>query len=95
MHVDYIGMVNILLGEMVQPELFQRHVDADHLAAAAWPLLADEVRRRAIIRRLSDLRALLGTPGAVDRAATALLDLLPDALPGPSPGWKQAGARAQ
>jgi lipid-A-disaccharide synthase len=92
MHVDYIGMVNILLGEMVQPELFQQHVDADHLAAAAWPLLSDEVRRRAIVRRLGDLRAILGAPGAIDRAADALLDLLPEATPGPSPGWERARA---
>jgi lipid-A-disaccharide synthase len=94
MHVDYIGMVNILLGEMVQPELFQKHVDADHLAAATWPLLADEVRRRAILRRLGELRDILGAPGAIDRAADALLELLPGAMPGTVPGWRQVGSRS-
>ena len=77
MHVDYIGMVNILLGEMVQPELFQKGVDPEHLADAAWALLTDEVRRRTIIRRLTEIREVLGAPGAIARAATALIELLP------------------
>jgi lipid-A-disaccharide synthase len=78
MCVDYIGMANILLGEMVQPELFQKHVDAEHLCEAAWSLLTDEVRRRAVVRRLSELRAILGGPGAVARAAAAVIELLPE-----------------
>lgn len=94
MHVDYIGMVNILLGEMVQPELFQTHVDAAHLADAAWTLLTDDVRRRAIIRRLNEIRTILGAPGAVERAAGALIELLPHAAPTPIPTWAQAHAGA-
>jgi lipid-A-disaccharide synthase len=77
MRVDYIGMANILLGDMVQPELFQKHVDAEHLAAAAWPLLTDDVRRRAVTKRLAELRELLGPPGVANRAAAAILELLP------------------
>ena len=91
MHVDYIGMVNILLGEMVQPELFQKDVDAEHLADAAWILLTDDVRRRAIIRRLAEIRAILGTPGAVARAADALVELLPLSA---RPAWEGIAARA-
>ena len=77
--VAYIGMPNILLGEMVQPEFFYRNVDAQHLAAEAWSLLHDEARRRAIRARLATLRDLLGPRGAFARGAQALLDLLPDA----------------
>jgi lipid-A-disaccharide synthase len=73
----FIGMVNILLGEMVQPEFFQHDVDAEHLAAAAWSLLSDDIRRRTIQRKLAELPALLGTPGAFDRAACAVLAALP------------------
>jgi lipid-A-disaccharide synthase len=79
MCVDYIGMANILLGDMVQPELFQKHVDAEHLAAAAWSLLTDEVRRRWVTNRLAEIRALLGPPGVADRAAAAVVGLLPQA----------------
>jgi lipid-A-disaccharide synthase len=73
----FIGMVNILLGEMVQPEFFQRHVDAEHLAAEAWSLLTDERRRQSIAHRLARLPEVLGPRGAFDRAARAVLELLP------------------
>ena len=56
MQVRYIGMVNILLDEMVQPEFFNRDVDAAHLAAETWSLLTDESRRRRIQSRLAELR---------------------------------------
>jgi len=77
--VDFIGMPNILLGEMVQPEFFQKHVDAQHLADEAWSLLRDQNRRRAIESRLARIRDLLGPPGAFHRAAEAVVELLPDA----------------
>lgn len=74
--VPFIGLPNILLGEMVQPEFFQRDADAAHLAEAAWALLTDEPRREAIRRRLAPLRDMLGPPGASERAARAIVELL-------------------
>lgn len=82
--VDYIGMPNILLGDMVQPEFFYRDVDAAHLTAEAWSLLHDDTRRRAIQTRLATLRDLLGPPGAFTRAADSVLDLLPETHPVPA-----------
>jgi lipid-A-disaccharide synthase len=79
MNVDHIGMVNILLGEMVQPEFFNRNVDAEHIAEETWSLLSDDRRRQFIRRRLADLEAHLGPPGAPARAANAVLELLPSA----------------
>ena len=76
--VPFIGMPNILLGEMVQPEFFHKHVDAEHLAQEAWSLLTDQRRRRAIQSRLATLREHLGPPGVASRAAQAVLDLLPE-----------------
>ncbi len=75
MRVPYIGMVNILLGEMVQPEFFNENVDADHLADEAWSLLTDDARRRRIQQRLAALPKILGEHGVMDRAAHAVLDL--------------------
>ena len=77
MRVDFIGMPNILLGEMVQPEFFNKNVSADHLTEAAWSLLTDERRRRAIQSRLAAIRGLLGPPGVFARAARAVVELLP------------------
>jgi lipid-A-disaccharide synthase len=73
----FLGMVNILLGEGVQPELMQGDVNGARMAEEAWSLLTDETRRRAIQTRLATLPAILGAPGAFARATDALLDLLP------------------
>lgn len=73
----FLGMVNILLGERVQPELIQADVNAARMAEEAWSLLTDESRRHTIQRRLATLPSILGTPGAFARATDALLDLLP------------------
>lgn len=77
--VPFIGMPNILFGEMVQPEFIHENVDAEHLAAEAWSLLTDERRRRAIQSRLATLPEHLGPPGVASRAALAVVDLLPAA----------------
>ena len=76
-NVRFLGMVNILLDEAVQPELMQGAVTAERLAGEAWSLLTDEARRRAIQRRLAELPDRLGPPGAFARASEALLSLLP------------------
>ena len=76
-HARFIGIVNILFDEMVQPEFFQKHVDAQHLAEEAWSLLTDEPRRQRMVSRLASLPELLGPPGALDRAARAVLELVP------------------
>lgn len=81
MQVPFFSLPNILLGEMVQPEFFQREVDAPHLAAAAWSILSDEARRAAMCAKLARLPELLGPTGVLDRAADAVLDLLPDSSP--------------
>jgi len=76
-NAPFLGMVNILLAEGVQPELMQEDVTPERLAVEAWSLLTDETRRRAIQRRLAELPAVLGTPGAFNRVTDALIDLLP------------------
>jgi lipid-A-disaccharide synthase len=76
-NVRYVGMVNVLLDDAVQPELLQDDVSPDRLAAEAWSLLTDEPRRRAIQRRLAELPDRLGPPGAFARASDALLSLIP------------------
>jgi lipid-A-disaccharide synthase len=77
MHVPFIGMPNLLLGEMVQPELFHRHVTAERMADEMWALLSDTARNEAIRSRLACIRERLGPPGVFPRAAQAVVDLLP------------------
>ncbi len=77
-HARFLGMVNILLDDCVQPELVQRDVNPARLAAETWSLLTDETRRTAIQRRLAELPERLGPCGAFARASEALLSLLPE-----------------
>lgn len=76
MQVKFIGMVNILLDEAVQPEFFQKDVDALHLADEVWSLLTNETRRRHIQARLARLPEVLGPPGVMRRTACAVMELL-------------------
>ena len=76
MRVKFIGMVNILLDELVQPEFFQKNVDAVHLADEVWSLLTNETRRREIQTQLARLPEVLGPTGVMRRAALAVMELL-------------------
>ena len=75
MYVNYIGMVNILLGEMVQPEFFHWQIAPEQVANEMWSLMTDELRRNRIRTRLAELADIMGPPGAIDNAAAAVLDL--------------------
>jgi len=69
-------MVNVVAGRALVPELLQHRATPSRVAAALIELLRDEPRREAMKRELRAVRATLGPPGAVDRAASAVLDLL-------------------
>jgi lipid-A-disaccharide synthase len=76
MYVKYIGMVNILLHEMVQPEFFHYRIDANQIADEVWSLLTDETRRGRIRARLATLAEIMGPTGAMDKAAAAILEVV-------------------
>jgi lipid-A-disaccharide synthase len=67
--VEHVGMVNLIAGERLVPELIQSEVNAARLVAESETLLDDRVLRSAIIGKLAKLRERLGTPGAADRVA--------------------------
>jgi lipid A disaccharide synthetase len=66
----------VTLDELVQPEFFQKDVDAVHLADEAWSLLINETRRRQIQAQLARLPEVLGPTGVMSRAAHAVMELL-------------------
>ena len=74
--VQHIGMVNLLAGERLVPELIQNEANSARLVAESKTLLDDRVLRGAIIEKLAKLRARLGTPGAADRVAAIALGML-------------------
>lgn len=82
--VRHLAMPNLLIGETVYPELVQHQATADRLAHLVIQLWQDKNRLAGIRRALARVREVLGPPGAADRAARAILDLLrdkPSALP--------------
>jgi lipid-A-disaccharide synthase len=67
--VGHIGMVNLIAGERLMPELVQGEVNVDRMVAETRLLLDDAERRSAIAAKLTTLRERLGSPGAAERVA--------------------------
>jgi len=71
--VDWIGMPNIVLQRSVFPELIQDQATAERMVAAVHDVVS---RRGELTGALTSLRARLGEPGAVERAADLALGLV-------------------
>jgi lipid-A-disaccharide synthase len=74
--VDAIGMVNLIAGERIVPELVQDAFTADAVAREAISMLTDPARVAAVRAGLAKVRARLGGPGASGRAADAILKIV-------------------
>lgn len=74
--VDHIGMVNIIAGETVVPELIQSDVTADRIVRESRAILQDSELRRRITDKLAVVRQKLGSPGAADRVADIALSMM-------------------
>jgi len=73
--VHSYGMVNLVAGEPVVPELIQDAFTPESVARETVILLTDEPRAAGMRRALAGVRARLGAPGASARAAAAVLAL--------------------
>jgi lipid-A-disaccharide synthase len=71
--VDTYGMVNLIAGERIVPELIQDDLKPDVVAAEVLSILGDASRTATIREGLARVRARLGGPGASRRAAEAIL----------------------
>lgn len=73
--VPWIGLVNLLAGREVVPELIQQDATGQRLGAEAVRLLRDRGAYEKMKQALSDVRKSLGEPGASRRAAEAILQV--------------------
>lgn len=71
-----IGLPNIVAGEDVAPELLQRDLTPERLAATLAPWLDDPATREEQRLRLARVRATLGGAGASARAAEWLWEMM-------------------
>lgn len=73
--VDTFGMVNLIAGKKIVPELIQDDFTPDAVAREAVAMLTDPARRARIGEGLALVRQRLGGPGASRRAAEAILQV--------------------
>lgn len=71
-----IALVNVVAGRRLVPELVQHQATPRRVAAAVLALLRDLDGRERLAAGLKEVREKLGAPGAVDRAAAAVAELL-------------------
>jgi lipid-A-disaccharide synthase len=74
--VDHIGLVNIIAGKRVVPELIQGDATAETIAEETEKILSDSALADRIKKDLRDLRQRLGNPGAAERTAGLAYELL-------------------
>ena len=74
--VDTYAMVNLIAGERVVVELIQDACTPEAVTTEAVKLLTDHDYRARMTAALAEVRRRLGGPGASDRAADAVLDVV-------------------
>jgi lipid-A-disaccharide synthase len=84
------AMVNLIAGRRVVPELIQDDLTPERLSMETARLLDSPAERDRMRADLAEVRAKLGAPGAIDRAADIIAAML-TATPAP-PGQRPAAA---
>jgi len=76
------GMVNLIAGRRVAPELIQDDFTPANVALEIGRLLDSEAEREKMRRALTEVRAKLGSGGAIERAADIFSGMLEPVSPG-------------
>jgi lipid-A-disaccharide synthase len=75
-HVEHIGLVNLVAGKRIAPELLQRDATPARTVEEALRILKDPEVRRGMAESMVKVRQNLGEPGAVQRAARIVCSML-------------------
>jgi len=73
MQVQWIGLVNIIAGQLIVPELIQQHLTPERLSTEGLRLLADSHAAEDMRQSFRKVKESLGKPGASLRAAQIVL----------------------
>ncbi len=75
-HLDTFGMVNLVAGRRIVPELIQRDATGERIASEVRAILDDEERIRQMKADLEEVREKLRGPGGAERAARAVMRVI-------------------
>lgn len=76
--VDHIGLVNLVAGKEIAPELIQNEACAERIAEESLRILKNPALCGEMTESMEKVRLSLGAPGAVARAAQIVTSLLQD-----------------
>jgi lipid-A-disaccharide synthase len=74
--ITFFSLVNLLVGRRVVPELLQGGASAERMAAELEAVLVEGPARQAQLQGLREVRAALGEPGAPERVAAVVGEVL-------------------
>ncbi len=74
--IGWIGLVNIVAGRTLVPELIQKEARGERIAEETSRILENEPYRRGMIEGLAEVKRKLGTPGAAERVARIALEMI-------------------
>jgi lipid-A-disaccharide synthase len=74
--IPHIGLVNLVAGERVVPELIQDEVTPERLAAEASTILDRREVREEMVQKLEEVRNRLGKRGASERTAQIAIQMI-------------------
>ena len=74
--MPHVGLVNLVAGEEVAPELLQEDVTPEIMAEKAMEILVDNNRKEEIKEKLAGVAKSLGAPGASVRTAKIAFEMM-------------------
>jgi lipid-A-disaccharide synthase len=77
--VNHIGLVNLVAGEEIVPELIQNDVNPKNIAKEASRILKDPILQQQMKASMAKVRQSLGEHGAAQRAARIVTSMLHEA----------------
>ncbi len=74
--IPLVGLVNIVAGEEVVPELIQHKVTAENISSEVLAILRTPEKEQAVRERLLKIRKSLGEPGVMKAVAKRIADFM-------------------
>lgn len=75
-HVDNIGLPNIIMGRRIMPELWENDVTGKNIANTIIPILTDSKQWQKMSYDMAQVRATMGETGVIDRIAATILQFI-------------------